>query len=84
MRSGAYMDLAGGGPVAVTRGIDLLVARGAYLDTLELADAGFDLGDALRVRIDLMKRLDRVCAGHTVYPGQGLFLGGATMYRFDR
>jgi len=64
---------------------EVLHAAGRYHELFELA-----AGEALRPREslailrDIALRLDRRCAGHAVWRGQAILLGGDTMFRFDR
>ncbi len=63
--------------------VEMQVAAGDWAGAVATARRDLQGADRLYVLRDLMRRMDGRCAGHTLYPGSGLFLGGATLYRFD-
>lgn len=62
---------------------ELLLAKGDVAGALRVAAAIMPNRERLWFYRDVMIRLDRRCAGYTIYPGGELVMGGAILYRFD-
>lgn len=60
---------------------ELLAETGAWHAALASTD-GLAAEEALRIKRDFVKRLDRLCLGATFGPGQATLMGGMTLFRF--
>jgi hypothetical protein len=67
-------------PDQLLAAIELLDAAGRTAEAADLA--GPDAAAAMPVWRDLMQRLDRRCAAYTAHPGQAVWLGGETLYKY--